>query len=279
MISDVKQPVIKDWDDAYSNGAYIEGADDFPPRWALAAENLRAEITALGRAQLDLSYGDAPREKLDLFMPDGQPKGLAVFVHGGYWMAFDKSSWSYLAKGALDNGWAVVLPSYTLAPDASLTQMTEQIARAIEFAAAKIDGPIRLAGHSAGGHLVSRQICKETPLKRFVQKRIEKVVSISGLHDLRPLMNTKMNETLYIDEDEALAESAALQRPMQDADLMCWVGADERPEFLRQNKLLAEIWAGFGVQTEWHEAAERHHFNVIDDLADSISALCQQFAP
>ena len=279
MISDVKQPVIKDWDDAYSNGAYIEGADDFPPRWVQAAENLRAEITALGRAQLDLSYGDAAREKLDLFMPSSEPKGLAVFVHGGYWMAFDKSSWSHLAKGALDNGWAVVLPGYTLAPDASLTQMTEQIARAIEFAAAKIDGPIRLAGHSAGGHLVSRQICKETPLKRFVQKRIEKVVSISGLHDLRPLMNTKMNETLYLDEDEAMAESAALQRPMQDADLMCWVGADERPEFLRQNKLLAEIWAGFGVQTEWHEAAERHHFNVIDDLTDSKSALCQQFAP
>lgn len=91
-------------------------------------------------------------------------------------------------------------------------------------------------------------------------------------------MNTKMNETLYLDEDEALAESAALQRPMEDADLMCWVGADERPEFLRQNKLLAEIWAGFGVQTEWHQAEERHHFNVIDDLADAKSTLCQQFA-
>ncbi len=279
MVSDVKQPLIRDWDDAYSNGAYIDGADDFPPRWALAAAAFRAELGNEGRAQLDLTYGDAPREKLDLFMPKEQPKGLVVFVHGGYWMAFDKSSWSHLAKGALDNGWAVALPSYTLAPDASLTQMTGQIARAIEFAAAKIDGPIRLSGHSAGGHLVSRQICKETPLKRFVQKRIEKVVSISGLHDLRPLMNTKMNETLYLDEDEALVESAALQRPMEDADLMCWAGADERPEFLRQNKLLAEIWAGFGVQTEWHQAEERHHFNVIDDLADAKSMLCQQFAP
>ncbi len=140
MVNDVKQPVIKDWDDAYSNGAYIDGADDFPPRWALAAEAFRAELGNEGRAQLDLTYGDAPREKLDLFMPKAQPKGLVMFVHGGYWMAFDKSSWSHLAKGALDNGWAVALPSYTLAPEASLTQMTGQIARAIEFAAAKLMG-------------------------------------------------------------------------------------------------------------------------------------------
>jgi len=275
----MKQPVITDWDDAYSNGAYIEGADEFVPRWALLAAQFRDEMTALGRAEIDLVYGKSDRERFDLFMPATTPKGLAVFVHGGYWMAFDKSSWSHLARGAVDNGWAVALPSYTLAPDAHLTRMTSQIAKAIECAAQKIDGPIRLSGHSAGGHLVTRQICQKTPLKPSIQKRIEKVVSISGLHDLRPLMKTKMNEKLVLDEDEAVDESAALQRPVSHADLMCWVGANERPEFLRQNKLLAEIWSGFGVETEWYEAPEKHHFNVIDDLAEKKSKLVQQFAP
>ena len=237
----MKLPVIKDWDDAYSNGAYIEGADEYPPRWAKKAAAFRDEMLAEGRATIDVAYGADAREKYDLFLPAGQPKGLAVFVHGGYWMAFDKSSWSHLARGAVDNGWAVILPSYTLAPDAHLAKMTTQISSAIAHAGAKIEGPIRLSGHSAGGHLVTRQICVQSPLLGDVQKRIEKVVSISGLHDLRPLMKTKMNEKLYLDDDEAQSESAALQHPVDGVELMCWVGADERPEFLRQNQLLANI--------------------------------------
>ncbi|MCZ4273254.1 alpha/beta hydrolase [Maritalea porphyrae] len=275
----MKQPVISDWDDAYSNGAYIEGADEFPPRWAALAAQYRDEMSASGQAEIDLAYGKSERERLDLFLPTSAPKGLAVFVHGGYWMAFDKSTWSHLAKGAVDNGWAVAMPSYTLAPEAHLTRMSDQIAHAIEFCAQRVAGPIRLSGHSAGGHLVTRQICEKSPLKTSVQKRIEKVVSISGLHDLRPLMKTKMNEKLVLDEDEALDQSAALQRPVKYADLMCWVGGNERPEFLRQNKLLAQIWSGFGVLTEWHEEPSKHHFNVIDDLADKNSELVQQFAP
>mgnify|MGYP002151932314 CR=1 FL=1 len=36
---------------------------------------------ARGRARLDLAYGAAPRQRFDLFMPDGRPRGLVVFVH------------------------------------------------------------------------------------------------------------------------------------------------------------------------------------------------------
>lgn len=275
----MKLPAIADWDDAYSNGAYIEGAESYPPKWAAAAQAFRDELAADGRAKLDIRYGARDRELYDLFLPKASPKGLAVFVHGGYWMAFDKSSWSHLARGGVENGWAVMLPSYSLAPEAHLTLMTQQIARAIEDAAKSIDGPIRLSGHSAGGHLVTRQMCKQTPLAQNTQQRIEKVTSISGLHDLRPLMNTKMNEKLYLDDDEAMAESPALQKPQDGIELVCWVGAQERPEFLRQNRLLADIWASCGIDTEWHEEEARHHFNVIDDLADAKSALCAHFAP
>ena len=89
-----------------------------------------------------------------------------MFVHGGYWKAFDKSTWSHLAHGAVARGWAMALPSYTLAPDATLAQMTAQIARAIAAARAEVPGPVRLAGHSAGGHLVARMLCADSPIWR-----------------------------------------------------------------------------------------------------------------
>jgi acetyl esterase/lipase len=261
-----------DWDDAYSNTAHIPGGEEFPPRWAAHAA---AYCAAAKGAEIDLAYGGHPRELVDIFHPEGEARGLAVFVHGGYWMAFDKSTWSHLAEGARRRGWAVALPSYVLAPEARIGAITGQIARAISFAAARVAGPIRLSGHSAGGHLVSRMVCEGGPLDEGTAARVERVVSISGLHDLQPLLRTAMNATLGLTEAEARAESAALTAPRPGARVTAWVGAAERPEFLRQSELLVEAW---GDAAKLVVDPERHHFDVIDGLADPDSALAREFA-
>ncbi len=53
----------------------------------------------------------------------------------------------------------------------------------------------------------------------------------------------------------------------------CAVGADERPEFLRQNDLLANIWFGLETKTSSLHIAGTHHFNVVDEMKDRDSAL------
>ncbi len=263
-----------DWDDAYSNHTHIDGAAGFPPRWAAEAEAFRKNLS--DRAQLDLPYGDTARERFDLFLPEWPPEGLIVFVHGGYWRMFDKSSWSHLAAGGVASGWAVALPSYTLCPDARIRDITRQIGAAVTCAAQEIDGPIRLTGHSAGGHLVTRMLCADSPLSEKIAERIVNTISISGVHDLRPLLYTAMNADFRLDAIEAMTESPALQIPRTGARLTCWVGADERPEFVRQNALLANIWTGLGAITDAVQEGERHHFDVIDGLTDPRSPLMQE---
>lgn len=260
---------IADWDNAYTNGANIAGGDRWPAAWVEPAKAFRDSLSAAGRAQLDVAYGEQPRNRLDLFLPEGKAKGLVVFVHGGYWMALDKSYWSHLAKGPVDSGYAVAMPSYTLCPEARIGAIVREVGVAIAKAATLIDGPIMLTGHSAGGHLVSRMAASGSPLAPEVLARIRHVVSLSGVHDLRPLMNTGMNKTLHIDETEALAESPALLRPVEGARITCWVGGGERAEFLRQNELLANIWTGLGATTSAVVEPDRHHFSVIDGLMDA----------
>lgn len=271
--------MIADFNDAYANSPYIPDADAYPGLWAEKAEKFRATLRAAGNAEIDLAYGAAPRQRLDLFHTEGRPKGLAVFIHGGYWMSFDKSSWSHLAAGALERGWSVAMPSYTLAPEARVADIVRAVASAVTFAAARVEGPIALAGHSAGGHLVSRLACAETPLAEAIASRIGPVVSISGLHDLRPLMKTKLNDILRLDEAEARAHSPALLRPREGLAATAWVGAAERPEFLRQSDLLANIWSGLGAEMRCVHAQGRHHFDVIAELEDAESALAAAFAP
>lgn len=271
--------MISDFDDAYVNSAYIPGGADYPARWTASAERFREHLPAGCTAELAVPYGPGARNQYDLFLPAAAPKGLAIFIHGGYWMRFARTDWSHLAGGALARGWAVALPGYTLAPAISIGGITAEMARAITAIAARIDGPIRLAGHSAGGHLATRMICEPSQLPEGVTGRVEQVISISGVHDLRPLMRTAMNDTLKLTELEARNESPALRRPKPGSKVMCWVGAEERPEFIRQSDLLANVWYGLGADVSLHHAEGRHHFDVIDGLSDPDSELARLFAP
>lgn len=259
---------VADWDDAYDNGGNIPRGERWPAAWIEPARLFRERLAAAGRARLDRAYGPAERNRLDLFLPEGSPRGLVVFVHGGFWLRLDRSYWSHLAEGPLAHGLAVAMPSYTLCPEIRIAGIVREIAAAIGTAADEVAGPILLAGHSAGGHLATRMVSAPSPLAEPVRARIRHVLSLSGLHDLRPLMNTAMNERLRIDEAEAIAESPALLRPSGDVRLTSWAGAAERTEFLRQNALLANVWTGLGATTTTVEEPDRHHFNIVDGLAD-----------
>lgn len=254
-----------DWDDAYSNGAYIEGAEGYPPRWQREAAAFRETADV----ELDVAYGDGARHKFDLFRPSGTAKGLLVFVHGGYWMAFNKSYWSHLARGAVERGWAAALPSYDLAPDVRISGITKQVSAAVTKACSLVDGPVVLAGHSAGGHLVARMIC-DGVLPEDVAARVSRVVPVSPLADLRPLMKTAMNKKLQLDATEADAESPMWQVPRAGVDVTVLVGAAERPVFLDQARWLSDAW-GCDIVV----AGGKHHFDVIDAFADPDSDMAR----
>lgn len=264
---------ITNWDDAYTNGANIAGGDRWPAAWIGPAEAYRDAMSAKGKAKLDIAYGERDRNRLDLFLPEGTPKGLVVYIHGGWWKAFDKSVWSHLAAGSVDSGYAVAMPSYTLCPEVRIREITREVAKAVEAAAAMVDGPIMLTGHSAGGHLATRMVTTTSPLSSAVAGRVRHVLSIAGLHDLRTVMRIPMYRDLNVDEAEALAESPALLLPIENTRLTCWVGAAERAEFVRQNALLANIWTGLGAETAAVEEPDRHHFTIVDGLADAAHPL------
>lgn len=245
----------------YANGAFIPGAEAYPARWLRAAEGFRAALGA--RAEVGLAYGAGERQRFDLFRPEGAARGLMVFVHGGYWLAFGRESWSHLAAGALARGWAVAMPSYTLAPQARIGAITGEVAAAVRAAAGRAAGPVVVTGHSAGGHLAARMGCGDIDLPM-----VARVVPISPLADLAPLMQTAMNAELKIDAAEAVAESPARLPLRAGCAAHPWVGGQERPAFLWQARTLSEAWA-----CPWTVAPGRHHFDVIDDLADPGSAL------
>jgi arylformamidase len=244
-------------DIAYQNAAFIPDGEGYRARWLEQA----AAFRATARGQIDIAYGSGAANRLDLFLPDATPHGLMMFIHGGYWLAMGREYFSHLAAGAVARGWAVAMPSYTLAPAARITTMTAEVMQALQLAKTRVPGPVVVTGHSAGGHLAARLACAgmASPAR---------AVPISPLADLAPLMETTMNATLRIDGPEAATESPARLPRDPASDVHVWVGGHERPAFLWHARTLSEAW-GCG----WTVDPGRHHFDVIDGLADPASAL------
>lgn len=250
-----------DFDDAFANAAYIPGGEDYPDKWAIQAAAFRD--TAL--CELDVPYGEGQRERFDLFHPPRLARGVVVFIHGGYWLRFDKSFWSHLAAGPLAHGWAVAMPSYDLCPQVRISEIGMQIERAIAEVARRVLGPILLTGHSAGGQLAARMSAP----RNFAawQSRVERIVPISAVTDLAQLMQTKMNAQLRIDTDEAASESP-INLPAPHVPVHICVGGDERPIFIQQSQRLSDQW-GCPIHIE----PNRHHFDVVEELANPESTV------
>lgn len=276
--SDVTQafPPPVDPDDAYENRLHIPDADRHLASWPVDAAAFR-EGHVDGGARLDLAYGTSSRARYDLFLPDGgieATRGVAAFVHGGYWVALSKNDFSHMAMGLLRRGWAVAVIGYTLAPQARIADITREITTAVSQLAEIGTGPLRLAGHSAGGHLVTRMMCADVTLGGAALDRIDRIVSISGLHDLRPLQPLARNELWQLDDDEVGRESPILRHPRPGIDLVCVAGAEERPEFIRQNVILPLVWQGLGVTGYSQLLPGHNHFTIIETMTDPNSPLC-----
>lgn len=249
-------------DEAYANSAYIPDGDGYYARWADAAAAFRVRHE---NQKLGVVYGAGARQTYDIFWPDQPPSGTVIFVHGGYWMAASSSDFSHLAAGAVARGHACAILNYSLAPDVRIGDITQEIASAIGAIAARTQGAIYLVGHSAGGHLVARMGCADQAADW--SRRVRRIMPISPLSDLAPLMETTMNATLGIDADEAKAESPVHHTP-QDIAVTVWVGGAERPAFLDQARWLADAW-GCAQYIE----PDRHHFDVIEGLENCDSSM------
>lgn len=152
----------------------------------------------------DQSYLEGPnadpiKHKLDLYLPAGRKDfPVVLFVHGGGWSHGDKKFWfdlyGKLGRSFAEKGIGVAVTNYRLSPNAKGHDQARDVARAFAWLyrnIAKYGGrndELFVAGHSAGGHLVSLIASDEQYLRdeNLDPKVIRGVISVSGVYDVRP---------------------------------------------------------------------------------------------
>jgi arylformamidase len=266
-------PLIVDWELAYSNRRAVPDVLDWLERSAQDSAEFVSHFR--GGIQRDLAYGAHPRERVDLFEPERRALGTLVFIHGGYWRASSKESHWHFGQGMLERGWRVAHVEYPLCPQVAIRDIADSTRRAVDFLADRIpSGPIMMVGHSAGGHLATWLASDQGGLRSSTRDRINRVVSLSGLHDLRPLVQAQgLNADLKLDPDEAQRLSPVFARPARSFDLLCIAGGHELSEFRRQNRLLANLWSGLGVASRAVEIRGANHYTLLDHLRNAASPM------
>ena len=231
-------------------------------RYRTESERTRAEL----HCERTLAFGPTADEVLDLF-PGRAGALLLVFLHGGYWQAFSKDDFSFAARGPVAHGLHVAIVNYALAPAVTLEIIVAQARRSLAWLQAQErfrDTPVVVAGHSAGGHLAAMCALAST---------VAGVVTISGLHDLRPLVYTSINDALGLDEERACALSPMFAPPLGRPRVYATAGARETASFHQQGRSFAAAWAGLGCETEYVDSPGDHHFSIVEQLAQPHSAI------
>jgi len=249
-------------------------------RWAREAEDYRAETLKHDRAELGLSYGDTPRQFIDLFLPQaGDAAPIVLFIHGGYWRAFDPGSSSHMARGLNGRGIAVAVVGYDLCPIVTIADIIEQIRRACIFLWQRFGRRMLVSGHSAGGHLAAAMAATDWPAlyPKAPADLVPAGYAISGVFDLSPLIGLSLNQDLRLDLAEARRLSPLFWPVPGGRTLDAAVGDRETSEFKRQSRAMADAWRQAGAQTRYQEFPG-NHFTVIEALVDPASAMTARVA-
>jgi len=141
----------------------------------------------------DIVYGNAPRARLDLYVPDGlqQAAPVLLFFHGGSWQSGNKNMYRFFGQAFASVGILVAVADYRLYPQVKYPVFVEDGAAAVNFLRAAIaqhgGDPARLflSGHSAGAYIAAMLACN--PAFGVDRARIRGVIGIAGAYDFLPL--------------------------------------------------------------------------------------------
>jgi arylformamidase len=248
---------------AERNAAYDNNAATANSAALVAARNAAsAAFRAEHAGHLDLAYGVGERQKWDIYPAADPAAPVLIFIHGGYWQRNSREFFAVMAEGALALGLCVAMPGYTLAPEATLTQIVGEIWLALDWlareaAAHGAGGPAIVTGWSAGAHLAG--LALDHP-------HAKAGVGISGVYELGPIRDTDLNTALKL-SDEEIAQLSPLRLPPSEKPFAIAYGSAELPALVEDSRQFHRLRAMSHAPGWLLPIAGANHFTVLNALS------------
>lgn len=254
----------------YNNRANVPEHPELLAEWAAKC----AAWSADAKTMRTLVYGDSDAEMLDLYLAEADEAPVHMYIHGGYWQANDRKSSSFIARPLVAAGAHVAVIDYGLCPDVTIDEIGRQCRAALAFLYGCVKSfggnpdRITVSGHSCGGQLVGMVMA--TDWSQFgadlPRDLVKGGVSVSGVFDLEPLLNTTINIKVGMDAETARCNSPLFMEPACDAPLALLWGDKETDAFRLQSQAMATAWGAKGVETVAEAISGVNHFTVLTGM-------------
>ncbi|MFC0229184.1 alpha/beta hydrolase [Serratia aquatilis] len=247
-------------DAAYNNTKAVENFTKLLEEFQFSSKKLYLEK----KSQIDVCYHSSPRTTFDYFPASQKNCPTFIFIHGGYWQNCNKEDFAFIAEGILNAGINVILAEYTLAPEASMTQIVNEIGLLLDYLnqhTVELNitrGKVCLGGHSAGGHLTV--IHRNHPL-------ISHAMPISALIDLQPISLCWLNDKLSLSDNE-IEKYSPINKLIKGGPIAVHVGGGELPELIRHSKELYHELKDIGSNVIYQEVGNHDHFTQLYEFTD-----------
>jgi acetyl esterase/lipase len=249
-------------DEAQRNAAYDNVAAVVNSAALIEARNAAsAKYREAHPRDLDIPYGPGARMAFDLYPAAEVRAPCLVFIHGGYWQRNSRELFAAYAEGLALAGWSVAMPGYTLAPQANLTAIVEEIGAALDWLADHgpahgVAGAVVLAGWSAGAQLAALHLG---------HRLVAAGLAISGIYDLGPLRDTVLNDALKLSNEE-IATLSPSRLPPPPKPLAIAYGTRELPALVHDARELHALRSAAHAPGPLLPVAGADHFTILEEL-------------
>jgi arylformamidase len=266
----------------YNARAAIPNAKDIAIHWDKESATAKANF----ENHSNISYGDSPREILDIYPAKKPNAPVMMFVHGGYWQSREPKNFHFIAPELIKLGFCVVLAGYDLCPDVTVEKITNQIQQAATYIWYNINkfggdkNRFYVSGHSAGGHLTAEMMATDWSQidTQIANDYIKGGVPISGIFDLEPLVTTSINEKTQFNVETAKQCSPLFRETVSTGPMILAVGGEESTGFYEQSDRLQAKWEPKLDSVIRLNLEGAHHLGAVQELAKPNSPLLIEIA-
>lgn len=228
----------------------------------------------------DLAYGPGPRQKLDIYVPEGLkgPVPVLLFFYGGNWQAGSKNDYLAFGEAFASEGFVVAVADYRLYPAVKFPAFVEDGARAFHFLeeqAGRYGGdPSRIfvSGHSAGAYNAVMLASDPHYLKDAGTdiSHLRGAIGLAGPYDFLPLTDPALITMFGGDRQRDTQPIAFIdgKRP----PMLLAAGMDDQTVLPRNTTNLAARLTSFGSPVEVKLYPGIGHIGLILSLARPFRA-------
>jgi acetyl esterase/lipase len=227
-------------------------------------------------AASDIAYGPDPRQRLDVYVPDGQGTfPIIVFTYGGSWDSGSKNDYGFVGRALASRGYVAAIADYRLVPTIRYPVFVDDVAQSFNWV---IDNAKEFGGDSnrlfALGHSAGSYNLVQAVLRNNLEAKVKAMVTLAGPFDFLPLDSPKsiaaFSDVTDLAETQPISADLSATPPM-----LLLHGSADKTVRIRNSENLHAALRKAGRPTELKIYQDVNHA----DIMLALSTLLRSRAP